>query len=547
MGVSDKKSVMKKIESKLSISGIGHEKLNDPYEVIYADPRDEEIHLNFLKRAQINAHMARWFLDHEYNQLLWSDGIFEILEINPRKNGANFDNFLEVVHPDDRLIKNQVQEDLKTNKRPIEINYRLLFNDGRIKWINEICSTDFDSEGNPIRSYGTIQDITKYKLAEENFRQKEEQFKSLIESIPLLVAIIQNDRFEFINRAGSRMLEENTQRQVKGMRIAKIIPQKSRKNFNKKIKAVIHGQIESTFEEKMLRMNGCEFDVQVKLIRTTHNGSPAIQMIVNDITSRKKAEEALNAIEERFQRLTVNLSEKENRLKELIETKNKFFSIIAHDLRSPFSSIIEFLEILLNQYEEFNDDERKNYLSLIEDDANRTLNLLDDLLEWSKVQTGTIPFQPQQQKLLPIIDYVSKNLDSAIYLKQLKLNYAIPDEFEIFADKKMLTTIFQNLISNAIKYSNPHGIITISAHSLNDQNEIMIADNGIGMNAETKNKLFLINHQGSTPGTANEKGSGLGLILCKDFIEKHNGKIWIESELGIGSKFFFTLPNSFQP
>jgi len=535
---------MKKIESKLSISDIFNDKLNDPYEIIYADPRDEEIHLNFLKRAQINAHMARWFLDHEYNQLLWSDGIFQTLEIDARKYGASFSNYLEVVHPEDRKIKIQAQEDLKINRKPLEINYRLLFNDGRIKWINEICSTDFDNEGNPIRSYGTIQDITKYKLAEENFKQKEGQFTRLIEDIPSLVAIIQNDRFELINHAGSLMLEETTQLQVKGMRIAKIIPLKSRKNFSKKMKSVKQGQFEMTFEEKMLRINGFEFDAEVKLIRTTHNGSPAIQMVVNDITSRKKAEDAQRTSEEKFKMLTVNLAEKENRLEELIETKNKFFSIIAHDLRSPFNSIIEFLEILLNQYEEFNDAERKNYLSLIEDDANRTLKLLDDLLEWSKVQTGAMPFQPQQQKLLPIIDYVSTNLDSVIYLKQLKLNYAIPDGFEIFADKKMLTTVFQNLISNAIKYSNPQGIITINAHFSNNQVEIIIADNGIGMSAETKNKLFRVNHQISAPGTANEKGSGLGLILCKDFIEKHNGKIWVESELGKGSSFIFTLPNS---
>ena len=328
------------------------------------------------------------------------------------------------------------------------------------------------------------------------------------------------------------------------MRIAKILPPKSRKNFSKKIKSVKNGQIEASFEEKMLRINGFEFDAEVKLIRTTHNDSPAIQMVVNDITSRKKAEEALRTSEERFKMLADNLSEKENRLKQLIETKNKFFSIIAHDLRSPFNSIIEFLEILLNQYEEFNDDERKNYLSLIEDDAHRTLKLLDDLLEWSKVQTGTMSFQPQQQKLLPIIEYVSTNLDSVIYLKQLKINHAISDGFEIFADNKMLTTIFQNLISNAIKYSNPHGIITVSAYSLNNQIEIIIADTGIGMSAETKNKLFRVNHQISTPGTANEKGSGLGLILCKDFIEKHNGKIWVESELGKGSRFIFSLPNS---
>jgi PAS domain S-box-containing protein len=532
------------MESKSSFSGIDNDKINEPYEIIYADPRDEEIHLNFLKRAQINARMARWFLDHEYNQLLWSDGIFETLEIDARKYGASFSNYLEVVHPEDRKIKIQAQEDLKINRKPLEINYRLLFNDGRIKWINEICSTDFDNEGNPIRSYGTIQDITKYKLAEENFKQKERQFTRLIEDIPSLVAIIQNDRFEFINHAGSRMLEENTQLQVTGMRIAKIIPTKSRKNFNKKIKSVKNGQIEALFEEKMLRINGYEFDAEVKLMKTTHNGSPAIQMIVNDITSRKKNEDALRTSEERFKILAVNLSEKENRLKELIETKNKFFSIIAHDLRSPFNSIIEFLEILLNQYEDFNDAERKNYLSLIEDDANRTLKLLDDLLEWSKAQTGTMPFQPQQQKLLPIINYVSTNLDSVIYLKQLKLNYTISDGFEIFADTKMLTTIFQNLISNAIKYSNPHGIITVSAFSSNNHTEIIIADNGIGMSAETKDKLFQVNHQTSTPGTANEKGSGLGLILCKDFIEKHNGKIRVESELGKGSSFIFSLPNS---
>lgn len=535
---------MKKIESKSSTSEIGNESLSEPYEIIYADPRDEEIHLNFLKRSQINAHMARWFLDHEYNQLIWSDGIFETLEIDARKSGASFSNYLEVVHPEDCKIKIQAQENLKTNRKPIEINYRLLFNDGRIKWINEICSTDFDYEGNPIRSYGTIQDITKYKLAEEQFKQKEEQFKSLIEGIPSLVAIIQNNRFEFINQAGSLMLEEKSLQQFKGIGISKFIPLTSRKNFNKKIKSVTQGQIETSFEEKMLRINGYEFDVEVKLIRTTHNGSPAIQMVVNDITSRKKAEEAQRESEENFRKLIISLSENETRLKELTETKNKFFSIIAHDLRSPFNSIIEFLEILLNQYEEFNDAERKNYLSLIEDDANRTLKLLDDLLEWSKVQTGTMPFQPRQQKLLPIIDYVSGNLDSVLYLKQLKLICSISNEFEIFADTKMLTTIFQNLISNAIRYSNPNGIITISAHSFNNQTEISIADNGIGMSTETKTKLFNVNHQISTPGTADEKGSGLGLILCKDFIEKHNGEIWVESKLGEGSKFIFSLPKS---
>ncbi len=516
----------------------------EPYEIIYADPRDEEIHLKFLNRAQLNAHMARWFLDYEYNQLIWSDGIFETLEIDPRKYGASFSNYLEVVHPEDRKIKIQSQEDLKTNKKPQEINYRLLFNDGRIKWINEICNTDFDYEGNPIRSYGTVQDITKYKLAEETFRQKEEQSKHIIDSIPSLIGIIQNGKLEFINPAGSRMLGENSTQQLKGISISKIIPSHSRKNFTKLLKSVASGQIEATFEEKMTQLNGSEFDAEIKLVNTTFRGNSAIQMIVSDITSRKKNEEKLLKNKEKFQKLTDTLSENEIRLKELVETKDKFFSIIAHDLRTPFNNIIGFLELLLNQYDEFNESERKTYLSLINTDANRTLKLLDDLLAWAKLQTGKISFQPMNQKLLPIIDLVLSTLGSAIHFKKLNIKHDISPEFEVLGDYNMLTTIFQNLIDNAIKYSHPHGTITIQVYPLNNQIEFIISDNGIGMNEETKSRLFQVDHQISVLGTANEKGGGLGLFLCKDFVEKHDGKIWVESELGKGSKFHFRIPQN---
>lgn len=534
---------MKKTESKISIPGIDNKKLNDPYEIIYADPRDEEIHLKFLKRVQLNAHMARWFLDHEYNQLLWSDGIFEILEIDPRKSGANFHHFLECLHPDDRETRCQIQNDLKTNKRPYELNYRLLFGDGRIKWINEICNTDFDYEGNPVRSYGTIQDITKYKLAEENFKQKEEQFNNLNESIPSLIAIIQNNKIENLNRAGIRMLEGNTQLQVNRKAIAQIIPKSSRKNFYEKIKSVISGNFEEIFEEKMIRADGYEFDAEVKLISTTHKGYPAIQMIVNDITSRKKAEEALRVSEEKYQKQSVHFAENGKHLKELLATKDRFISIIAHDLRSPFNNIIGFLELLINRYDEFIDSERKQYLSLIDDDARRTLKLLDDLLDMARLKTGKMSFQPHIQKLLPIIESVLNILISALNFKKVSINYHLSADLEIFADTNMLTSILRNLIGNAIKYSNPSGIITVNAIPLDNQIEITITDNGIGMSEATKNKLFQIDLQVSIPGTANEKGSGLGLLLCKDFIEKHNGKIWVESELGIGSKFIFTLPN----
>lgn len=518
-----------------------------PFEIVFADPRDEEINLKFLKKSQINAHMARWFLDQEYNQLIWSDGVFEILELDARKYGANYASFIDLVHPDDRNLKNQTQENLKTTSKPIEINYRLLFNDGRIKWINEICNTDFDQEGHPLRSYGTIQDITKYKLTEENFRQKEEQFQSLIESIPSGIAIIQENKFAFVNPAGRKILGGNSEISLNGKNVSKIIHTKSKNNFSIKLKSILLGNKVPTFEETLLRSDRTEFEAEITLVQTTFSGASAVQLIVNDITERKKTEEALRKSEEKFRLLSVNLSENEARLKNLVATKDKFFSIIAHDLRSPFNSIIGFLDLLQINYETLNEFEKKNYLKIIDDDTKNTLKLLDNLLEWAKVQTGKISYESTRQKLLPIIKDVEGTLESSLNLKQLKLNYNVSDQMEVFADTNMLTAILRNIISNAIKYSHPGGTITVNAVKQIDYVEILVSDTGIGMSEETKNGIFKINGHVSVPGTENESGSGLGMILCKEFIDRHNGTIWVESELGIGSKFGFRIPFPFIP
>lgn len=503
-------------------------KEQEAYEIIYADPRDEEIHLKFLKRTQLNAHMARWFLDHEYNQLIWSDGVYEILELDARKSGASNSSFIGVVHPEDRQVKIDALEEIKKSAKPVEINYRLQFSDGRVKWINEICNTDFDRNGSPIRSYGTIQEITKYKVSEELFRQREDQFRNLIDSIPIGIAIIQGRKFSFINPAGGKILMANSPDELIGKPISTIIHPASKKEFLNKIKSVLNGHREPTFEERFIRSDASVFDAEVTLIATTFQSNAAIQLIVNDITDRKKAERLLN--------------ENEIRLKEVIEAKDKFLSIIAHDLRSPFNSILGFLNLLQDQYEQINDSERKSYLTLIDDSVNKTLKLLENLLEWAKSQSGKVAFQPIRQKLLPIIENASESMNSALKLKKIKLSYAFPESLEIDADSNMLSTIFQNLLSNAIKYSYPEGEIVISARSKDDKIEITVSDYGTGIPDEVKDKLFRIDEQVITIGTSNEKGSGLGLILCKDFISMHEGEIWVESELGKGSRFIFTIP-----
>ena len=231
-------------------------------------------------------------------------------------------------------------------------------------------------------------------------------------------------------------------------------------------------------------------------------------------------------------------------LKELNATKDKLFSIIAHDLRSPFNSIIGFSELLCENIRDYDIEKSGIFIKQINSSAKHTLNLLDNLLAWAKTQTGQIDFKPKKINLQLIIQDIVDSLDSSARIKNISLSIFQPADIVIYADQNMLQTILRNLISNAIKFTNTDGRVEIYANSGQDQIEITIADNGIGMDEKTQNNLFKIDTDLTTNGTANEKGSGLGLILCKEFVEKHGGEIRVESILGEGSRFVFTIPKT---
>ncbi|MGV8945339.1 MAG: PAS domain-containing sensor histidine kinase [Lutibacter sp.] len=236
------------------------------------------------------------------------------------------------------------------------------------------------------------------------------------------------------------------------------------------------------------------------------------------------------------------LKESENQLKELNATKDKLFTIIAHDLRSPFNTILGFSDLLANNIENYDSEKIAKFNAQINSAAANTLVLLDNLLDWAKSQTGQIKFKPVKLNLQPIIERIIEVLNPTAELKNITLSYIQFDRIEVYADQYMLKIILRNLIANAIKFTNSKGSIKVNALKKNNFIEITVSDNGIGMSKKTLNKLFSIQTNETTLGTANEIGSGLGLILCKEFIEKQGGKIWVESEIGKGSDFKFTLP-----
>jgi PAS domain S-box-containing protein len=184
----------------------------------------------------------------------------------------------------------------------------LSFSNGRIKWINEICNTNFDKDGKRLRSFGTLQDITKYKLDEENFKWKEERINSLIEQFPLPVAVCQNNKFKLINQAGKRVFRIETQSDLNGVSVFEVSHPDSKALFSEKLESVIKDKNELTFESKLIRLNGDSFDAEITLIPTTLQGSATIQLVVNDLTKLKNSENALRLSEENFNYLSVNLS-----------------------------------------------------------------------------------------------------------------------------------------------------------------------------------------------------------------------------------------------
>jgi predicted ATPase/signal transduction histidine kinase len=248
-----------------------------------------------------------------------------------------------------------------------------------------------------------------------------------------------------------------------------------------------------------------------------------------EIAERKKAEEAIMQKNEELQLANA--------------TKDKFFSIIAHDLKGPFNAILGFSELLTEKADNLDLEKVKNYSEIINQSANMAMDLLMNLMEWARSQTGRIKFTPEYFNLLPVVEQVKELLvNQNPDHKNLKIVTNIAPGTNIFGDKAMINTVLRNLVSNAVKFTDSGGEITLSAQQNPDGMEITVTDTGVGIPEDRISKLFNIDQSVSTPGTQNEKGTGLGLILCKEFIDSHNGKIWVKSRPGEGSVFTFILP-----
>jgi two-component system, sensor histidine kinase and response regulator len=255
--------------------------------------------------------------------------------------------------------------------------------------------------------------------------------------------------------------------------------------------------------------------------------------MAKDVTERKHAENELKTNERKLHQLNID--------------KDRFISILGHDLKSPFNNILGFSEVLTEDIRKLNVDEIEDIAININKSARITNSLLEDILMWATVQRGKIPFNPQKLSLADICKNILEILNPGAYAKNITVFYSVADNINVYADIDMLKTIILNLVANAIKFSNRGGRININAEQNPGNVIISVSDNGVGIAPDNLAKLFDISEIITTKGTAKETGTGLGLLLCKEFVEKHSGKIWVESEAGKGSEFKFTLPYNLEP
>jgi signal transduction histidine kinase len=278
--------------------------------------------------------------------------------------------------------------------------------------------------------------------------------------------------------------------------------------------------------------------VSVKERRQTDDTYPG-----TDAASKRGLMRRINDLAEYNKQLERVVAEQSRELSGVIAMNSKVISIIAHDLRSPFVSLIGILEIIRDYFDKKGENDIERYIDIAAESANSSLNLLDNLAAWAVSRNDERKLQPERIDLKHMLTEEIRIIRCSAVQKQVSLVHSIPPDLNIVADVRMMKTVLRNLVNNAVKYSNPGGEVKISASAGQEYVEISVQDSGIGISRDDQRKLFRKDILHSTPGTNKERGTGLGLLLCKEFVERHGGKIRLISEPGKGSKFIITMPN----
>ena len=492
--------------------------------------------LDTRQRFQIASEAAKtrvWELWSEGNKLIVDTELTPLYGYTNPDISAMSSNRMAIVYEEDRdFVDKTIQDCLQGVTKSFEIEHRVYDKNGNIGWILLRGVYVPPENSKPGRIVGSATDITERKNYEEALRKSEEKFRKIFESSGIGIATLAPDgHFSKVNSSFCEILGY-TEADLIGMNFRNIThPGDIEKSLEITKELLKNELIEGkSIEKRYLHKSG---DIvwaltTISLIRDIDNKPQFFIAQVQNITKRKKSEEQL-----------IKYTEE---LKLLNASKDKFFSIISHDLRSPFNSLLGLTEYISHSYDEMTPQDIRSSITSIYNSSKQVYGLILNLLEWSMIQSGRITVDRSIINLKDLGNEIKNLYEEAASQKQLELTININEEIFVYADKYMIDTIIRNFVSNSIKFTNSGGKIIVKGIINGDNAEVSVTDTGIGISLEDQKNLFRIDEQLRRDGTANEKGTGLGLILCKEFAEKNGGVVWVESEVGKGSRFSVTLP-----
>jgi PAS domain S-box-containing protein len=478
-----------------------------------------------LKYHFENSPLAVVEWDTNYYIINWSKEAERIFGWKSEEVAGKRIDTLNLIYEEDIPIVNDAMERLSGGKENTVVstnrNYTKSGNIIESIWYNSVL---LDNNGQMASTMSLVADITERKKAEEALHRSEENLRIFLDATQ--ESLYMFDINGAILAANSTTLTklQRSSSEVIGHNFSEFIPEDVAKSRMAYLSEVVKTGRQVQFED--IR-NDTAFE---------HNFFPVFQdekvigvvSFSRDITVRNKMEEALKMREEQ--------------LKELNATKDKFFNIVAHDLKNPFTSLLGSTELLYENIHLLDSEKIRKLAQIMNDSAKSGYAILMNLLDWSRSQTGLIKLNPEKINLKTLIDKNISNLELYSVNKQIKIYSLAKEDFFVFADMNMINTVLRNLLSNGVKFTRKNGKVTVAAATTENEVTISVKDTGIGISDENIKKLFRIDTKFQLPGTDNEQGTGLGLKLCKEFVEKLGGKIWVESVENKGSNFKFSIP-----
>jgi PAS domain S-box-containing protein len=488
-----------------------------------------------LKEAQTIAGLGSWELDVTANRLTVSDEIVTLLETDPGRLGLSYSyaDLVAAIHPDDRERVDRAYAYSLVNKAPYEIEYRLQMPDGRVKFVRERCHTDFDGAGEPMRSVGTVQDVTGRRQAEE--------------SAARLAAIVQNSTDAIISRslegtiltwnAGAERLFGYSESEAVGQPIDLILPPDQSDKTRKNSDILLAGGQIPIMDVVRRTKDGRIIDVMRSMspVRDETGQVTGIAIVMRDITERKRAEQEIRRLnvdlEQRVAERTAELEKTVQQLEVAAKEMESFTYSVAHDLRAPLRAMHAFSTILVDDYGTEIPEEGRGYLARVAHNAQRMGHLIDDLLDFSRY--GREPMKQQQVDVGALVsDIVAEQLAAGS-----RAEVRIGDLPPCRADAALLRQVWVNLISNALKYS--ESVASPLVEVGHAGGAYFVRDNGVGFDMAHASKLFGVFNR--LHRIEEFEGTGVGLAIVKRIVERHGGRVWAQAEVGKGAAFFFML------